>query len=368
MDRRREAVDVYSILKPVFFVSKVLGLSPYNSVGDIGNRRVIVTVSAIIYSIGVFIFNAAVIAYSVLTDIFNWENICSSGENIIYLQTLCLALSAYCTCLLGCRQTARQITRLNDLIGKTYYFAWRRDLQLLLAMQILCVIMIVTAGVLEISKEISQFQMSVETLVLMIYYVTDLAGFMSEHQFVAFMHTLKRTVQNWNNHINALSENDDVFNSPLYRKEMRGQKSVLFTVSHTSVTSKREKIHSKLMHFKQLRELHASACDIAEAVNAVYSPMLLLSVAKLFISITDFVYYIVVSFVTQKATFFCKFAGYNSNFILLILYILRLIWMVHFTAFTAKEVSPKEQYIYFLHNYHSTNEKLVSALRERLPC
>ena len=176
----------------------------------------------------------------------------------------------------------------------------------------------------------------------MLYFVAELAGFMSEHQFVAFMHTLKRTVQNWNNHINALSENDDVFNSPLYRKEMRGQKSVLFTVSHTSVTSKREKIHSKLMHFKQLRELHASACDIAEAVNAVYSPMLLLSVAKLFISITHFVYYIVVSFVIQKATFFCKFTGYNSNFILLILYILRLIWMVHFTAFTAKEVSSKE--------------------------
>jgi hypothetical protein len=201
--------------------------------------------------------------------------------------------------------------------------------------------MIVTAVVLDISEEISQFQMSVEMLVLMSYYVTDLAGFMSEHQFVAFMHTLKRTVQNWNNHIDALSENDDVFNSPLYRKEMSRQKSVLFTVSHKSVTSKREKIHSKLMHFKQLRELHASACDIAEAANAVYSPLLLLSVAKLFISITHFVYYIVVSFVIQKATFFCKFTGYSSYFILLILYIIRLIWMVHFTAFTAKEVSPK---------------------------
>jgi hypothetical protein len=341
MDRHIETVDVYSILKPVFFVSKILGLSPYNAVGVIGNRRVNVTVSAIIYSIGVFIFNAAVIAYIVLTAGFNWENICSSGENIIYLETLCLALSAYCTCLFGCRQTVRQITRLNDLIGKTHYSAWRRDLQLLLAMQILCVIMMVTAAVMDISEEISQFEISVQMLFFMIYYVAELSGFMSEYQFVTFMHTLKRTVQNWNNHIDALSENDDVFNSSLYRNEMSGKKSVLFIVSHTSVTSKREKIHSKLMHFKQLRELHASACDIAEAVNAVYSPLLLLSVAKHFISITHLVYYIVVSFVIQKATFFCKFTGYNSYFIWLILYILRLIWMLHFTAFTAKEVSPK---------------------------
>jgi hypothetical protein len=120
---------------------------------------------------------------------------------------------------------------------------------------------------------------------------------------------------------------------------MSGQKSVLFTVSHTSVTSKRERMHSKLMQFKQLRELHASSCDIAESLNAVYSPMLLLSVAKLFVSITHALYYIVVSFFVQEANYFCEFTGNNSYVIWLILYLVRLIWMVHFTTFTAKEVS-----------------------------
>jgi hypothetical protein len=339
MHRHTEAVDIYSILKPVFFVSKILGLSPYNAVGDIGNRSIIVTVSAIIYSIGLFIFNAAIIAYGILTAIFTWENICSATESFIYLQTLCLALSAYCTCLLECRQTARQFEKLNDFIGKTYYSVWRRDLQLLLGVQILCVIMTVTAGVLQISKEIRQFQIYLHVLVFMLYYVSELAGFLSEHQFVVFMHILKRTVQNWNNHIDYVCENDDVINSPLYRNEMSGQKSVLFRVSHTSVTSKRERIHSKLMQFKQLKELHASACDIAESVNAVYSPMLLLSVAKFFTSITHTVYYIVVNFIIQKATFSCKFTGNDSYFIWLILYSLRLIWLVYFTAVTAKEVS-----------------------------
>ena len=62
----------------------------------------------------------------------------------------------------------------------------------------------------------------------MLYYVTDHAGFMSEHQFVAIMHVLKRTVQNWNNHIATVSENDDENNSPWYRNEMNGPKSVLF--------------------------------------------------------------------------------------------------------------------------------------------
>jgi len=332
-------VDVYSILKPVFCVPKIFGLSPYNAVGDIGDHRIIVTVSAIIYNIGMLILNAAIIADGIRKAIYTWENVCNSGESITVLQTLCLALCGYFTCLFGCRQTARLITRLNDLIGKTCYSAWRRDLQLLLAMQILCIIMTVTAAVLEVSEEIRQFQMSLQVLAFTTYYFTDLVGFMSEHQFVAFMHVLKRTVQNWNNHIDAVSENDDEFYSPWYRNEMSGQKSVSFIASHTSATSKRERIQSKLMQFKQLRELHASACDIAESVNAIYSPMLLLSVAKLFTSITHMVYYIIVNFIIQKATFFGKFTGNNSYFVCLIIYTLRLIWVVHFTALTAKEVS-----------------------------
>jgi len=341
MDRHTEAVDVYSILKPIFFVSKVLGLSPYNAVGDIGNRRFIVTVSAIIYSIGMFILNVGALSYGAFTARFTWENICTSAASIIMLETLCLALSAYCTCLLGCRQTARLFERLNDLIGETYYSAWRRDLRLLLITQALFVIMIVTVAVLDISQTTSELYEFHTVLFSMIYYVTDLAGFMSEHQFVAFMHTLKRTVQNWNNHIDGVSENDDVINSPLYRKEMNRRKSVILIDSNNSVNSKREKIHSKLMHFKQLREFHASACDIAESVNAVYSPVLLLSVARSFTTLTYILYYILYSFIVQKTNFFCIFTGIKSYFVWLIYSSVRLIWLVYFAALTAKEVSYK---------------------------
>jgi hypothetical protein len=187
---------------------------------------------------------------------------------------------------------------------------------------------------------------------------------MFEHQFVAFMHTLKRTVQNWNNCVDAVCENDDVINGLLNINFINWRKSVLFTVSNNSVTSNREKIESNLIHIKQLREIHASACDIAESVNAIYSPTLLLSVAKFFTAITHILYYIVVSFIVRKATFLCKFGGNNSYFIWLILYTLRLIWLVCFTAFTAKEVSPNVSYFNFLHNFRYKNIKLVPVLRE----
>jgi hypothetical protein len=205
-------------------------------------------------------------------------------------------------------------------------------------------------------------------LICTLYYVIELAGFMSEYQFVVFMHILKRTVHNWNSNIEAVSENDDVTNVPLYRNERNRQKSVLFRASNNSVTSKHEKIHSNLMHFKQLRELHVSACDIAESVNAVYSPVLLLSVARSFISLTHILYYIVVSFIVQKSSFFCSFTANNSYFLWLTLNSLRLIWLVYFSAFTAKEVSHKVQHLNFLHNYHSTNVKLPSLLRKCLSC
>ncbi len=171
------------------------------------------------------------------------------------------------------------------------------NLQLLLAMQMLCVIVVGNAGVLEISLAKCEIHEPHTLLVCMPYSVIDLAGFMSEYQFVAFMHILKRTVQNWNNNIDTVSENDDVTNVPWCRIEKKRQQSFLYIVSNNSVNSKREKIHSKLMHFKQLRELHASACDIAESVNAVYSPLLLLSVARLFTVLAHILHYILMSFI-----------------------------------------------------------------------
>jgi hypothetical protein len=206
-------------------------------------------------------------------------------------------------------------------------------------MQILCATLTVTAAVLEISEAKSEFRDSHKMLVFLLYYVTELADFMSEYQFVAFMHVLKRTVQNWNNHIDALCENDDVINCPLYSNLMNGQKLVLFIASNNSVTSKCVKIHSKLMHFKQLRELHASACDTAESVNPVYSPVLLLSVARSFTSQMHILYYIIINVIVQERSFFCKIRVNTTYFVWLIYCLLRLIGLVYFTAFAAKEVS-----------------------------
>ena len=203
--------------------------------------------------------------------------------------------------------------------------------------------MVGNAGVLEISLAKCEFHEFHTLLVFMLYYVTDLAGFMSEYQFVVFMHILKRTVQNWNNNIDTVSENDDVTNVPWCRIEMKRQQSFLYIVSNNSVTSKREKIHSKLMHFKQLRELHASACDIAESVNAVYSPMLLLSVARSFTVLTHILYYILMSFIVQNTSFFCKLTENEAYFVLLIYSSLSLATLVHFAALTAKEVSHNVQ-------------------------
>jgi hypothetical protein len=204
--------------------------------------------------------------------------------------------------------------------------------------------MIVTGGVLEISQAIIAFHWSHKVLLYLLYYTADLAGFMSEHQFVAFINILKRTVQNCNKHIDAIRQNDDVLNDPPYANETNRQESALFTVSNNSVTSNRVKFYSKVMRFKQLRELHDSACDIAESVNAIYSPMLLLSVAKSFTSLTFILYYILMSFIVQKTSSFCEFTTNGSYFVWLIIYSARLISLVYFTAASANEVSHKVQY------------------------
>jgi hypothetical protein len=334
-----EAVDVYSVLKPVFFASKVLGLSPYNAVGNAGNRRITVTVSAIVYSLGMLIVNVGVFGYGVFTRMLSWENICSSGESVLCLGTLCNAISAYFTSLLGCKQIARELERINILVGGIDSSAWKTDLLLLLSMQTLCVILTVTAAVLDISWAVKEFHKNHILFFGLFYYVSDFASFLSEHQFIAIIHTLKRTVHNWNNHIDDVTKTDD--HDTLHRNEKNKQEYNLSVVSSTPGTSNRVKIHSKVMHFQELRELYASACDIAESVNAIYSPLLLLSVARSFTSLTHVLYYIIMSFVVQKASSFCDMTANICYFVLLICCSLRLLLLVHFTTFTAQEVSHK---------------------------
>jgi hypothetical protein len=172
--------------------------------------------------------------------------------------------------------------------------------------------MIATAGLLEMSEVIRKSYGYETVPIIMLCYVSDLAGFMSEHQFVAFMHILKRTVQRWNNNVDDVFGNDDVINSPLHRHLIKGQNPVLFTVTNKSGTSKRGRIQSKVAHLQQFRELHASACDIAESINAVYSPMLLLSVTKTLTSLTIILYYIIINFIVQEKSYFCKLSGNTS--------------------------------------------------------
>jgi hypothetical protein len=93
------------------------------------------------------------------------------------------------------------------------------------------------------------------------------------------------------------------------------------------------------MRFQQLRELHASAYDIAESVNAVYSPMLLLSVARPFTSLTHILYYTLMSFIDQETSFSFKLTENGSYFVWLIYSSATHIWLALFTAFTVKEVS-----------------------------
>jgi len=90
------------------------------------------------------------------------------------------------------------------------------------------------------------------------------------------------------------------------------------------------------MHFQQLREIYASACDIAETVNAVYTAMLLLSVVRSFTSHTHththILYYILVNFNVQETCFCCKLTENESYSMWLIYSSAILIQMVLFTA------------------------------------
>lgn len=329
----KETADIYSVLKPIILVSKVIGLAPYSVIGDIGKRKVSVSTQDVVYSVGVFIIFTSIFGYCQHIILTSWDNICTSSANIQSLGTLFHLIIAYCTFLLNSKKIARQLSRLNDLIGDIYYSDWKKDIQTMLAMLILTVTMILISAVVEVMSYTSY-----DPSLFMPYYIAEFVCIMSECQFAAVMIILKRIIQNWNVQIGAISEVDDVINLPNSLKQINKRASKTFTVSNNLKISDRSNIQSNVMRFQYLRELHVSAREVAESVNSAYSLLLLLSTAIMFLSLTHILYFIFMDFVVQKNSLLCNETPNISYFIWLFYYVLRLIWLVYFPCFAAKEV------------------------------
>lgn len=343
MDRHEEVAHIYSVLKPVFFTSKILGLAPYNVVGDTNKTKIRVSTLGVVYSLTVSIVTAGLLGHHQFKVMNLWKNICNSSENILIHVTSYSLVIAYLTLLLRSRRIARLFDHLNGLVEESSYSAWKKDLQTMLSIQTFAAILLVTgtAGELKFSVIGKEFD---GVLRIIYFYIAEFSCFVLENQFVAVIIILKRIVQNWNSRICALSEKEAGVNFPCSTEYIKKEGSNLFTISNKSTISNRANVSSMVTYFRYIRKQHASACEVAESVNSIYSAMLLFTVARAFISLTHVLYYIVMTFVVQKMSFLCDTGGSVSYFICLLYYALHLMWLVHFTSFTSKEVSHKLQY------------------------
>jgi hypothetical protein len=332
--RQKGAADIYSVLKPITFASKVFGLAPYSVVGDTGRRKISVSAKAMLYSVGMFIIIAGALTYCQLKMEISWKNICVSSGNIQSLGTYFTLTIGYYTSLIKSKKIACQLHRLNDVIGKTYYSAWKKDLRTILTVEMFAATMLVIAGILEFSKV--NFY---EAWVFVFGYIAEFACIMPEYQFIAITIVLKRLFQNWNNHIVAVGETDDINNLPNYPKLINRRASNILTIPNTSRISDSLNMQSKVTRFKYLRELNVSACEVAESVNSIFSLMLLTSIARMFISFIHILYYMLMNIIVQKTSFSCTELSNEAYLILLLYYAVRLIWLVYFPSSAAKEVS-----------------------------
>jgi hypothetical protein len=336
MDRHGEEAHIYSVLKPVFFTSKILGLAPYNVVGDTNRSEIRVSINGVVYSLAVSVVLACILGYREFKFINLWGNICNSSENILIYGLSCSLVLAYLTLLLRSKRIARLFDHLNGLVEETSYSAWKKDLQTMLSIQMFAAIMLFIAGVLDLSVTAKEFD---SVLRIIYFYIAEYSCFVSENQFVAIIIVLKHIVQNWNFHICAVSEKEDRINLPCSTRYIKRESSNLFTISNKSTKSNRANVSSVVAYFRYIQDQHASACEVAEAVNSVYSAVLLLAVARVFISLTHILYYLLMDFVLHKMSFVCDIKENNAYFLCLLYCVAHLIWLVYFTSLTSKEVS-----------------------------
>jgi hypothetical protein len=266
------------VAKPLFLLSKCLGLAPFSVINTGDSSTLQVSRAAVIYSTGILILISAFLIdrLSLLNNFHKYTWPLSLAYIAFQLSTTLFTYwGSYISCTVNYSNTTEVLNRIFMSVSWCKIFPHRYKLfSSIIVFQIFGGLLLV--GMIYSIEWLYDLHSYFSEMVP--YIITDYCDYVYELQFIDLVLLLGYYFDTVNSRVIKLCEESEEFISV--------RRNTLFSISQygisyemNSKTLSRAKIH-------ELTRLHDSLCDTAELVNRIYSFMMLIDSASTFTGIT----------------------------------------------------------------------------------
>jgi hypothetical protein len=269
------SMETFSLVKPLFFLSKFLGLAPFAMIST-GTLRV--SRSAMVYSLAMLASISAFLIQKIsFRNDFHMSSWPVSVANIVF--QLSTTLFTYWACGISCTiNYSNMIEVLNQMfmsvISRNTLPRKYRLFSLILAFQIFAGLL--TFGVLYYIEWYHDLYSGYGEMIP--YIIIDCCDYIYELQFIDIVLLLGYYFDNVGTRIIKLCEENEEHNSV--------KRNTLFPISHYGISYEISSNTLSRVKIQEVIRLHSSLCDSAELINSIYSFMMLISSAGALVGIT----------------------------------------------------------------------------------
>jgi hypothetical protein len=286
-----EALDIYSVAKPVFWLSKFLGLAPFVTEGNIGSRKLRLSCLALIYSLIMLIAQLS-------RQVFFMWNLCSFNnlESLRQTATTIEAITCNVTVsvfflmnLLNRRKVYEVFSKLAnfDVLSGDMHQTYRKSLFCVIGQVGFHIIFLSSVGITAIKN--GALNVYADLLQCISVSVNILLVLVVDLEIINLAFALKQRFSALNNRLSEYVEETD-YEFPVSKRWIK--KSSLSSV-HTipQVIQVKSFAGISSVKLKNISDLHDFLCDTSVLVNSTYSIHILFDVVLKFIAIIFSVYF-----------------------------------------------------------------------------
>jgi hypothetical protein len=273
------SMETLSLVKPLFLLSKCLGLAPFAMTGTGGSSGSLrVSRAAVVYSFGMLASISAFLIQKIsFRNDFHMSSWPVSVANVVF--QLSTTLFTYWACCISC---TINYSNMIEVMHQMFMSALSRStlprryrlFRSILALQMFGGLL--TFGVLYYIEWYYDLYSGYREMIP--YIIIDCCDYIYELQFIDIVLLLGYYFDNIGTRITKLCEENEEHNSV--------KRNTLVPISHYGISYE---MNSKTLFRAKIQELirlHFSLCDTAEIVNSIYSFMMLINSAGALVGIT----------------------------------------------------------------------------------
>lgn len=285
-----EVLDIYSVAKPVFCLSKLLGLAPFVTEGNIGSRKLRLSCLALIYSLIMLVAQLS-------RQVFFMWNLCSVDNLESLLQTASAIEAITCSVtvsgfflmnLLNRRKVYQVFSKLanfDESLGDMHH-TYRKSLFIIIAQVGFHIIFLGSVGIAAINN--GALKVYADLLKCISVSSNFLLVLVVDLEIINLAFALKQRFSALNNLLSEYVE-ETAYELPVSKRWINKSLSSVHTIPQIIQVKSFAGLSS--VRLKNISDLHDFLCDTSVLVNSTYSIHMLFDVVLKFIGIIFSVYY-----------------------------------------------------------------------------